>query len=96
MPTNEEIINRIISALQEKVGNHQIVCPICGNQSWTVNNRYVVLTLSEYPTQIALGGEIMPLIPMNCTKCGNTHLLNILVLGFKKEDFESLRFSKNV
>jgi len=94
MSTNEEIAKRIIAALEEKVGRRQISCPICGNKSWTVNNRYAVLTLSEDANQVTSGGDIMPLIPVNCTKCGNTQLINILVLGFKEEDFESLKFSE--
>jgi hypothetical protein len=85
MPKNEEIINRIISALTEKVGN----------DSWTVNTWYVALTLSEYPNRAVFGREIMPLIPVSCTKCGNTHFINILILGFNKEELETLRFSEN-
>lgn len=93
MPTNEDIANRIIAALQEKVGNRQIVCPICANQKWSINMRYAVLPASQAPNQITLGKDALPFIPLTCSNCGNTHLINILTLGFKKEDLASLKFS---
>ncbi|MFC2069180.1 hypothetical protein ACFLTP_09290 [Chloroflexota bacterium] len=33
--------------------------------------------------QIKLKGPFLPCIPVTCTNCGNTHLLNLITLGLK-------------
>ena len=94
MPTNEEINKRIIAAIEGKIGDRAVACPMCGEQSWEVGYHYTVLAVSEHPTKWSLGGKALPLISMMCKKCGNTQFMNLLGLGFKREDLESLKFSK--
>ena len=96
MPTNKEIGDRILAALQNKTGHHQVVCPICGGESWTLLDRYAPLPLSGNAIQFTIGPKILPLIPLYCEKCGNTQLINMMVLGFKEEDLKSLMFSEDV
>ena len=93
MATDKEIQERIIKALEAKMGKAAPKCPICGHNHWSVGNRYVVLSVSKNPKQVTIGGENYPLIPLVCSNCGNTHLLNLLTLGFTSADWDSLRFS---
>jgi len=95
MPTDKEIQERIIAALKAKMGGTPN-CPICGHNVWSVGNRYVTLSVTKNPSQSTLGGENYPLIPLICSNCGNTHLLNLLILGFTSGDWGSLEFSGDV
>ena len=94
MPTKEEIVKRIIAAIQEKIGDREITCSVCGEHSWIVGYHYIVLTGSDEPNSLRTGEEALPLIPVGCKKCGNTLFMNLLGLGFTAEDLESMGFSK--
>jgi hypothetical protein len=94
MPTNEEIQKRIIDTIKAKVGK-TLICPLCGHNVWSIGDRYAVLSASEHPTELSLGGKIYPTIPITCAKCGNIHLINLKILGFTPEDWDSLRLSKD-
>jgi len=50
------------------------------------------LPLSNAPDYVTLGGRVLPTVPLTCSTCGNTHLLNLLILGFTERDFEALTF----
>lgn len=93
MSTNEEIQQRIIKALEDKIGVPK--CPLCGKDAWSVGNSYIVISLSPHPSQVHMGGPVYPTIPVTCQHCGNTHLLNLLILGFKQEELDSLRFTED-
>ena len=93
MPTNEEIQNRIIEAIKKKTGNRVIDCPICGHKSWQIGVGYMTLGSAKHPTEQQMGGNMYPNIPMICNNCGNTRLINLLVLGFTEADFNSIRFT---
>ena len=95
MSTNEEILKRITDALKERVGNRAVICPVCGNQSWSLGDSYAVLSISEKLTEETRKGFI-PLVPVMCKRCGNTQFINLLILGFKEEEFESLGYSRDV
>jgi hypothetical protein len=85
--TNEEIIQRIFKKLNEKAGNPH-PCPVCGHVAWKVDCLYATLPLSPNPLEISLAGRIQPLIPLICAHCGNTQLINLLILGFSQEDLK--------
>lgn len=87
--SNQEIIQRIIQKLTEKTGGMH-PCPICGHATWQVGNLYAVLALSKHPTEIQLSGPVHPMIPLICSHCGNTHQINLLVLGFSTEELKSM------
>lgn len=59
------------------------VCPICRSPNWTIGTGFTLLTIQDATAGIVLGGPIMPCVSMICTNCGNTVLLNVLVLGLK-------------
>lgn len=59
-----------------------IICPICGNRRWNVND--LVIESREFNNgNIIVGGEsaIMPFVSITCQNCANTMLLNAIQLG---------------
>jgi hypothetical protein len=88
VPTRKEINQRVIAKLNEK--GRGAGCPICGHKKWSVQMEYVNLTLVKDPRSAKLGGEGMPLQPLTCANCGNTQLVNLLILGFKEEELSEL------
>lgn len=88
MPTDEEIQERILRAIKDKIGTPR--CPLCGNNNWNAGDRYVVLSLSPHPTRVSMGGPAFPMVAIICSHCGNTHFLNLFTLGFSTEELESM------
>jgi hypothetical protein len=68
---------------------------MCGKTEWQIGAGYAVIGASQSPGDVNIAGKVYPLIPLVCMNCGNTQLINILRLGFKKEEFESLKFVKD-
>lgn len=73
---------KILAAIQAKVPQIKN-CPICGSVKWNLSVGVVTLSIQEQPGTIVLGGPGMPCIPLVCLNCGNTVLLNMMVLGLK-------------
>lgn len=96
MPTNEELVKRIIAAIEEKTADREVACPVCGSMSWEVASHFVALPGSQKATRWRPRLGVFPLIPLMCAKCGNTQFINLLGLGFKKEEVESLEFNEDV
>ena len=36
------------------------------------------------------GGKAYPFVTISCRTCGNTHFINLLILGFSDKDWEAL------
>lgn len=69
-------VNRMISYLTEKWG--VINCPLCHGDSLEVQDK--VFQLSEFHQgNLVVGGTLVPVIPITCTSCGYTILVNALV-----------------
>lgn len=80
MPTKKEIQETILAAIKEKVGKNN--CSLCGNKSFRVESGYVMLPINdELNGPVRIGGPSLPCIPLICDNCGNTNLLNIIMLG---------------
>ena len=68
------------------IGVQNTKCEVCGHDTWLVND--VVFELREFT-----GGQIntindsklFPVVPLSCSTCGNTRLLNALILGILGE-----------
>ena len=88
MPTRQQVEEKIIARLMEKTGGRH-ACSMCGNQEWFVQDKFAAVPLSDDPTNMNFGGPAMPTVPVICVKCGNTHFVNLLVLGF---DLKELKF----
>jgi hypothetical protein len=58
-------------------------CQMCGVGNWNVNeSTFELREFNEGP--LVLGGPIMPVVPVTCTNCGNTILVNAVVSGVVK------------
>ena len=72
-------VNKLIQELNVKWQNRP--CPMCGNKNFTISDK--VYELREFQGgNIVLGsGSINPIIPVICTNCGNSIMINALVAG---------------
>lgn len=82
MGFTKEEADQIKAAIIEKAPTLG-VCPICGNKNWRVTNEFIALTVQEDLQSIKLAGVSLPLIPITCSNCGNTHFLNLITLGLR-------------
>lgn len=70
--------NKAIHHLRTKWANRP--CPMCGGGPWTVqDSTFQLMEFSE--GGLVLGGPVLPVIPVVCTNCGNTVLVNAIVSG---------------
>jgi hypothetical protein len=59
-------------------------CPFCGKLAgYTLADGFVFLSTRRQPDATAGGGQSLPSIALICRKCGNTMLLNAVVLGLQ-------------
>ena len=59
-----------------------VLCDICSNQDWVLNDR--IFELREFQGgNLVIGGQsaVFPVIALSCRKCGKTFFFNALVLG---------------
>ena len=83
---------RIIDALIEK-GATNARCSICGHDQWMVGS-YVPMFVTANVNKPSLGGPTYPLVALVCLTCGNTHFINLLQLGFEREELEGLAYGE--
>lgn len=76
MKVNSE---KLINKLNEKWKG--INCPYCQTSQWTVEPTIVTPITVDENKAMQIGGEFQPLIPVSCRNCGNTVLINGLILG---------------
>ena len=56
-------------------------CTLCGNNNWSVSDT-IFQALEFDAGGLRLGGtDSYPIIPITCSKCGNTIFINALVAG---------------
>jgi len=81
MAFTPEQFQAIIQSLTGKIGGDR-ACPMCGHNTWTVNDGLVLLTLQPpTPGAVMLGGITLPNVTITCKTCGNTVLFNVFTLG---------------
>lgn len=70
---------KFLSHLKEKWGGRP--CPLCGIGNWNVSDS--VYELREFHDgNLVLGsGPIVPVVPVTCSNCGNTIMVNALLSG---------------
>lgn len=86
--TNADIFEKIRAALAAKGGPK--ACTVCGNFKWVWGPSFVRLTSTSNANRPGSGQLGYPSIPMLCQVCGNTHLLNLIFLGFSTEEIEKM------
>src|SRR3972149_4626219 len=71
---------RILSVIRSRVpALHG--CAVCGHPNWTLADGIVAFAIQETPGVFTIGGRTLPCVAIICNNCGNTHFLNVLVLG---------------
>ncbi len=68
--------------LNEKIKN--LNCVMCGQQNWNMEPFIVPVPVSS-DFSVKLGGQVLPLVSITCTNCGNTHFFNLAMLGLIDE-----------
>lgn len=90
----QAVASRIIAKMKAKGTTKP--CVLCGVNSWIVG-QYVTLNVSPRPGGAATPwGQIgpsktYPTVCVFCGNCGNTQLLNLLVLGFEEHELSELQ-----
>lgn len=58
-------------------------CPLCGMNHWNVTGKY--FKLIEFDAKRSIfnmsGSDIIPVVPVTCSNCGNTVFVNAIVAG---------------
>jgi|HubBroStandDraft_6_1064221.scaffolds.fasta_scaffold00031_33 hypothetical protein len=76
-PEDQAAIERAIQAVVPDLR----ACPFCGKRAgYTLADGFVFLSTKRRPAAVE-GGQGLPSIALICRKCGNTMLLNAVVLG---------------
>jgi len=78
--------DKVIAFLSEKWKGRS--CPACGQGPWSVQNTIYQLTEFNKDKVVIGGGPVFPVIPVVCTHCGNTALVNAIAAGFVDPDPE--------
>jgi predicted RNA-binding Zn-ribbon protein involved in translation (DUF1610 family) len=56
------------------------VCPMCGNTKWNVlESTYEIRDWD--PRAVLAAGQVLPVVPVVCTNCGNTVLVSAVAAG---------------
>lgn len=63
-------------------------CPMCGARRWNVQETSFELREYHGGNMVIAPGPVIPLVPVICTNCGNTILINSLVAGLELEGEE--------
>ena len=77
---------KLLKQLDEKWKN--VHCPYCNDHKWTADPNIVTIVKVEEDKKMNLGGRFQPFIAVTCGCCGNTALVNALVLDCIKDEKE--------
>ena len=71
---------KLIDHLKDKWGDRP--CPMWGATDWSLPA--TLYRLVEFNEGLIFGGHIIPIVPIMCTNCGNTQLVNAIIAGATK------------
>lgn len=69
---------KLLSELNRKWVNKS--CCMCGQSKWNIDAQMVTPMKFNENGGIQLGGNLIPLVPVTCTYCGNVLFVNPMVL----------------
>ena len=69
---------KLLSHLKVKWASR--ACPMCGSGPWSVQDSTFQLTEFNEGSMV-IGGPVIPVVPVVCSNCGYTALVNALVSG---------------
>jgi ribosomal protein S27AE len=72
-------VSKFISHLNTKWQNKP--CPMCGESNWSVSDKVFEMREFHGGNIVLGGGAIQPVIPVTCSNCGNSIMVNALVIG---------------
>lgn len=78
---DQEQKERVAQVLREKWKGQVAPCPMCRATHWTVGDGLVSQPMQEPGGGFQIGGPTLECLALICNNCGNTQLLNALVLG---------------
>lgn len=71
-------------------------CPLCGNSDWSYETK-IFNVKQFFPDKLVIGGSVLPVIPLTCTKCGNINFINVLSAGLiTLDDIEKEKNKQNI
>jgi hypothetical protein len=80
MKFTKEFGDQVIAALTAKGAPK--ACSLCLTNSWTLaDGIYFLVSQDDFPN-VNLTGKGMPCCALLCNHCGNSHLINLVQLGF--------------
>lgn len=80
----------VVNDAMKSRGVEMLPCDVCGEKdSFTLIDGYHLAAIAPNSKHHVLGGKNMPLLPICCTKCGNTKFLNSLILGIGGDIFRT-------
>jgi hypothetical protein len=68
----------VLAHLTQKWANRP--CPMCEKTAWSIEGSSFELREFNHGNMI-VGGPVIPIIPVVCTNCGNTVLVNAILAG---------------
>lgn len=71
--------SKVIQHLQTKW--HGRSCPMCNAGTWNVQDSTYQLMEFNPQAGLVIGGPVIPVIPIVCSNCGNTLLINAITAG---------------
>lgn len=82
MAFTPEQIRRIEIKLEELALHGGKSCTLCGQfAGFRVSDGFVFLAREDLVDQLEVSGTGYPMVLLTCNHCGDTHLINLLVLG---------------
>lgn len=74
----------VIQAIESKVGDRQLKCPVCTQSEWAVQDHQGVLPAIDpfdYETYWERLVHAFPVAVVTCDACGYTMMFNLFMLG---------------
>lgn len=94
---SQEEKNRIAEVLNQRFVEHGVICPMCGNRSFSLADGYFTNVIQDNLGGLVIGGPSIPAIPIICDKCGfiSMHALGTLgLLPPRKEEKKEVNNDK--
>ena len=78
MPLDPSFIKRISTWLKDHCAGFH--CKACGSQNWTVGHPSGLIALDQdFQDRVPL--EIVPLVPVICSRCGSVTFFSLAAMG---------------
>ncbi len=79
---SKEEKEKIVKRLNERFGELEVKCPMCGNNTFSVSDGYFSNVIQNNLDSLKIAGPSIPAISIICSKCGfiSMHALGTLGL----------------